>query len=675
MRTRSELEAIKSFVDSTYNRFGNLLILDVDEEYDPAKNDLGYCFKFKDKDSGHVVYKIVCSKIGIERTDFRVMMHEYGHIYLGHMDGIHEDLDSRICNVFDNYREDLIEEINKNCGINFADKLIERVIDDPFLNHQIHNIAMDMEVNSSVLSKEDIEEMEMDITSILPKTDEELLQFLIDHEVDPAYKKDLQEQLDKLQKESKIKFMIPEKYGFPNDLTYVEYLMLMIKNLDKFVKMLVSIQMGMDGDTSQITQQDIQNALQQFANMSPEYQRGYNDALRDYNNGKIGQGMQQNGDQQGNQQQGQGQDQQNQNEQGQQGNGQCGQGQQEGQQCGQGMQGQGNQSGNQSGSSQQGGQPSGSSSNSGDYQKGYNDALNDIANGKVGSGQGMQGLSNLMNDLGMTEDSDSNDGDGQDGDGNGEGQKKESPYKGTRSRTRQDHNTDSREEADNLRKLGKIRSKGGLGCGDGGGSQAEREVDKNVDDVDMALKEVMLNYRSKVVKIDTKKDLMKLYNKGINRSVIAPTVSRKVTISSQPKIVYLIDISGSMDTRLVDRILATIGHCMRKLNRGLKYDIITWNTGLGEHIKNVDPKKGIPRIKMGGGTSLAKGIEYFRDNYKQDAILIVISDFEDYLEEWHQVEENMPGYLLYGFNYGNSSYYDSDKINWKHMKIRKFKNR
>jgi hypothetical protein len=78
---------------------------------------------------------------------------------------------------------------------------------------------------------------------------------------------------------------------------------------------------------------------------------------------------------------------------------------------------------------------------------------------------------------------------------------------------------------------------------------------------------------------------------------------------------------------------------------------------------------------MGGGTSLAKGIEYFRDNYKQDAILIVISDFEDYLEEWHKVEENMPGYLLYGFNYGNSNYYDSDKINWKHMKIRKFSNR
>lgn len=662
MRRKSELEAIKSFVDSTYNRFGNLLVLDVDKEYDPELNDLGYCFKFKDKESGHVVYKIVCSKIGVDRTDFRVMMHEYGHIYLGHMDGIHEDLDSSICNVFNNYRDDLIAEVNKNCGINFADKLIERVIDDPFLNHQIHNIAMDMEVNSSVLSKDDVEEMEKDISSVLPKTDEELLKYLQDHSVDPAFKKDLQDRLDKMQKESKIKLMIPERYGFPNDLTYVEYLMLIIKNLDKFVKMLVNIQMGGNGDTSQVTQQDIQNALNQFANMSPEYQKGYNDALNDIANGQVGKSMQQN--QQG--QQGQsGQPQQGQG-QGQQGNqsGQEGQGGSQGGQSGQ----QGGQQG--SGSSQSGGSGSAGS----DYQKGYNDALNDIANGQVGSGQGMQGLSNLMNDLGITEDGDSsNSGDSSDNGKDGDGLRKESPYKGTRPRN--DHRTDSRDEADNLRKLGKIRSKGGIGCGSNGGSEATREVDKNVDDVDMALKEVMQNFKSRVVKIDTKKDLMKLYNKGINRSVIAPTVSRKVTISSQPKIVYLIDISGSMDTRLVDRILKTIGHCMRKLNRGLKYDIITWNTGLGEHIRNVDPKKSVPRIHMGGGTSLARGIEYFRDNYKQDAILIVISDFEDYLEEWHRVEEGMPGYLLYGFNYGNSSYCDSDKINWKHMKIRKFSNR
>lgn len=636
MKTRYELEAIKSFVDSTYSRLGNLLVLDVNKDYDPEKDELGYCFKFKDSESGRVVYKIVCRKTGIERTDFRVMMHEYGHIYLGHMDGIHEDLDAKICNVFDNYRDDLIAEINKNCGINFADKLIERVIDDPYLNHQIHNIAMDMEVNSAVLDKEDIELIEKDISSILPDTDEELVKYLMDHSIDESHKKELQDKLDKIKKESKIKLMIPERYGFPDDLTYVEYLMLMIKNLDKFVKMLVSIQMGGNGDTSQITQEDIQNALQQFANMSPEYQRGYNDAIQDYQNGQIGNSLQQ-------------------NQQDQQGDG-----------SDQGQAGSGN-SGNQQGQ-QNNNQAGGSGSSGSDYEKGYNDALNDIANGNAGSSQGMQGLSNLLSDLGMTENQNSNNN-GQEDSQNGE--QTEQQGRGFNPR---DHETDSRKEADELRKLGKIKSNGGFGCGKGT-SDVTREVDKDVDAVDMALREVMLNYRSKVVKIDTKKDLMKLYNRGINRSVIAPTVSRNVTISQQPKIVYLIDISGSMNTTLVDRILKTIGICMKNLNRGLRYDIITWNTCLGEHIKDIDPKKGVPRIHMGGGTELAKGIEYFKKNYKQDAILVVISDFEDNLSEWHQVEENMPGYLLYGFNYGDNRYYDSNKINWKYMKIRKFNSR
>ena len=58
------------------------------------------------------------------------------------------------------------------------------------------------------------------------------------------------------------------------------------------------------------------------------------------------------------------------------------------------------------------------------------------------------------------------------------------------------------------------------------------------DEVDMALDEVMLNYKSRVVKVDTKKDLMYLYNRGINRSVIAPTIRRKVTMSNEPTIVF-----------------------------------------------------------------------------------------------------------------------------------------
>ena len=187
----------------------------------------------------------------------------------------------------------------------------------------------------------------------------------------------------------------------------------------------------------------------------------------------------------------------------------------------------------------------------------------------------------------------------------------------------------------------------------------------------MALNEVMLNYKSKVIKRDFKRDHLYLWNRGINRTVIAPVVKKKITQSTEPTITFLIDISGSMDTRLVDRILNTIAKSMKKLCRGLKYNIITWSTNLGEHIQNIDPKKGVPRVSYGGGTRMARGIEYFKSHYGPEAVLILISDFEDYLEEWQRVEQSMPEYTMWGFNYGRAKY--SQSKDFTNMKIRDFK--
>lgn len=545
MRSQTELEFIKRFIDNTYSRFGNMLMVNTEKPFNPDNPELGYCFKYKDDISGNVIYKIVCSEIKIPRTDFRILMHEYGHIYLGHLDGIHEELDTQICNTFRDYRGELIDRINKECGIDFAEKLIERVIDDPVLNHSLHNIAMDMEVNSKILSTEDVEEMESDISSVLPNYQLELLKYNRDHTDNEEAKQALDDMIKKMENEAKIKLIVPERYyisegnPFPSELSYPEYLMLIVQHLDQFVKMLVSIKKGGNGDTSQVTNQDIQDALQ------------------------------------------------------------------------------------------------GSGS---------------------GSGQGNQ---------------------------QGKGDPKDCPYKGKRDSgsgdlnsngkdeggTHKDHRTDSRDDADKKRELGQIRSGGGVGCGSSGAPDATRLVDKT-DEVDMALDEVMLNYKSRVVKVDTKKDLMYLYNRGINRSVIAPTIRRKVTMSNEPTIVFLIDVSGSMDTRLVDRILNTIANKMKKIGRGLKYNIISWSTQLGDHIKDIDPRKGVPRISMGGGTRMARGMEYFRQNYGPEAILILISDFEDYLEEWHEQELKMPNYTMYGFNYGYSNYNQE----FKYFKVKNFKN-
>lgn len=578
MRNQTELEFIKRFIDNTYSRFGNMLMVNTEKPFNPDNPELGYCFKYKDDISGNVIYKIVCSEIKIPRTDFRILMHEYGHIYLGHLDGIHEELDTQICNTFRDYRGELIDRINKECGIDFAEKLIERVIDDPVLNHSLHNIAMDMEVNSKILSTEDVEEMESDISSVLSNYQLELLKYNRDHTDNEEAKQALDDMIKKMENEAKIKLIVPERYyisegnPFPSELSYPEYLMLIVQHLDQFVKMLVSIKKGGNGDTSQVTNQDIQDALQ----------------------------------------------------------------------------------GNGSGSGQ----------------------------GNQQSGGGMQGLSDLMQEMGMTDGSGSGSGSGQ-GNQQGKGDPKDCPYKGKRDSgsgdlnsngkdeggTHKDHRTDSRDDADKKRELGQIRSGGGVGCGSSGAPDATRLVDKT-DEVDMALDEVMLNYKSRVVKVDTKKDLMYLYNRGINRSVIAPTIRRKVTMSNEPTIVFLIDISGSMDTRLVDRILNTIANKMKKIGRGLKYNIISWSTQLGDHIKDIDPRKGVPRISMGGGTRMARGMEYFRQNYGPEAILILISDFEDYLEEWHEQELKMPNYTMYGFNYGYSNYNQE----FKYFKVKNFKN-
>lgn len=578
-RTRSELEIIKNFVDRTYSRFGNSLMVDTGKKFNPVNPELGYCFKYTSDDKMHTVYKIVTAQCGIDHADFCVLMHEYGHIYLGHLDGIHEELDQQICNVFRDRRGELIERLNKECGIDFADKLIERVIDDPVLNHSLHNIAMDMEVNSQVLSSVDVEEMEKEITTVLPKFQEEYLKYIKDQTDDEEKKKAIDDLLKRMENETKIKLILPERYHysdgtpFPDNLTYPEYLLLIIQNLDQFVKMMVNIKKGGNGDTSQVSSQDVQDAL----------------------SGNPGQG---------------------------QGDGQSGQGQ--------------------------------------------------------GNGPSMGNLNDLMQDMGMT-DGDGDQGAGKsgdkpgdgknegDGDGNDAGEPKESPYKGQRGSdlggengdqpggSHKDHRSESRDEADQKRELGEIRSGGGVGCGSGGRPGATRQVTSQ-DPIDMALDEVILNFKSRVVKKEARKDLVYNYNRGINRTVISPSIRRKTSVSTEPTIVFLIDISGSMDTNLVDRCLRTISDKMSHIGRGLKYNIITWSTHLGEHLQNINPRKPIPRISMGGGTSMAGGMKYFKEHYDEDAILILISDFEDYLQEWHAVEQTMPKYTMYGFNYGSNRY-------------------
>ena len=549
-------EDLENFVTFSKGSFGNSL--QVYEKPFNLDSPLGYCYRYSG--NGITIYNVVHSPIGKSHTDRRIVAHEYGHVVLGHLDGIHEELDGRVLWTIQNDRAALIEGLNRELGIDYADKLLNRVIDDPQLNHSLHNIAMDFEVNQTVLSTEDVEEMEKDIQEVIMASNPMYQQLKSLHDsLDPekidqdpnltdeekeAYKK-VKKEVEKQIASSKVKLMLPERYHFkdgtpfPKNLTYAEYLILIIRNIDQFVKMLISLQNGGNGDTSGVTSDDLQSSL--------------------------GQG-------------------------------------------------------------------------------------------------GMQSIDDLMDSAGMGKNS------GNSGD----------KYKGTRdfdqnsTDQQDDHRTESRDDADKKREKGEIvSSSGGSGCGKSGGAAGVLDVDGEAkDSVEMAIDDVIRNFKKKVVSFDLRRDLMYQYNRGINRTTITPVYKSKIKITASPKIVFLIDVSGSMNSSLVNRILHTIAKKMKSIRRDLRYDIIAWSTCLCSHIKNIDPSKPVPRINIGGGTRMAAGITFFKENYGKDAVMVLISDFEDYLDEWENVTNPLNGYDLYAFNYG----YSKCERTFKNLKVRNFKN-
>lgn len=583
-KSRQQLELLADIVSRAYSRQGKLLEIRDDKEISLSHHSLGYSYKTE----GHNVtrYVVGVSKLpaAYEYTEFRAKIHEIGHIYLGHFEGIHEELDRAICNVFRDYKDHIVGLVNQNCGIDYAEALISKVIDDPVLNHFIHGLAMDMEVNSKLLSAEDIEEMNSDLADILKEKIAERMDELKEMIKDGEKQIKVEQELEKIIKRNQIKYVLPGYFTdstgtpFPDGSTYPEYLIMIIQNLDKFLKFLSSIDQGKGGNTSDITDEQLSDILNGLKKGDGSGAEAIDELLK-----KVG-----------------------------------------------------IKTGNET------------------------DEEKEIAN--LATGEGDKPYDEDPEELGPHDTSNS-------GGKKGNGALSENQRDGLRDDW--DHYTPKRQEADELRQYGKIKAGGGVGLGDGGAPLGIRESStKNL--VDTAIDEAILDQKSRVVQISTHRDLMKNWNLGRNRTVIAPSISQKIKIDTNPRIVYLIDISGSMDTVLIDRIMASIAKKMKSINKGLRYDVITWSTEMGEHLKDIDPKKGVPRLRTGGGTRLGAGIEYFRKNYKEDCILIVASDFEDYLHEWVEVMKKMKGYSVWGFNYGATV----KDVKWpKNFKLRNFNQR
>lgn len=615
-----DLEQVEQITKVVYSNGDKYLSINRNEPFDFTNfgnQALAYCNKNDTANAN--IYNIVAHPIGDDDIDYKIYMHEIGHIYFGHLDEIHEELDSLLIDSINSDFYEISERINKECGIDFGEVLLKRIIDDPSVNHSLHNVAMDLEVNSKLLSEPELEAMEASITNIFQKKVEEALKMT--DQISESEKKELEDQLNQATQSSLLKFMHPNRFTttdgtgnvipFPEGKSYTEYLLLMIKHADQFIKMLVSINSGGNGDTSKVTKQQIQDALNKWwNNQSEEYRRGYQQGLKDLKNGTA---KQRQSNQPGSQS----------------GSGQKGQGSQAGQS-----------QGSQNGQNGQGQNGQGSQNEMSDYERGYQDALRDAANGmNGGSGIMMRGLDSMIN-------------------GNGSSSGNTSGDSNSTSERDLDHGSDERRKADEARANGTIgessNTDGGSNSMSPGDVHAEMEmnVNKEVDKVEMILREIVQNVKKRVVSYTYSRNVMRLYNRGIDRRVIRPTMSQKVNMNTEIKLVFLIDVSGSMNRNLIQRILVTIPSELNKINRSLKYDIITWDTELENHFKDLTSKDVVPKIEVGGGTRIAKGIKYFKDQYDDTAVLVIISDFEDTLSEWKEVESTMNRYVIYGCNYG-----------------------
>ena len=585
-------------------------------------------------------------------VDFLIIMHEFGHMILGHMNN-QSKIESLIENLYETIEENgdlLAEKIAKNCGIDvdLAEQLLTRLVDDTSLLHELLNIAMDMSVNTCILNENDIYYMEQQITKKFKKVNsfENIKEKMISNLEDMTteeYQKELKERLRKklaeLRRRVLLKFILPNRYKlgvdsqgqdipFPNGRSFEEYFNMIISHLDQFVKFLASLRLGKPQD--QITSQDVEQELK-AEQEEFEYKKGYRQANVDYHERLAGKSNKTVKDY---------------------------------------------------------------PQESDQFIAGYNKSIEDIAEALLNEQQGQQppqggqGQQDDENSSSLSQEGENDgneDGDGEDSESDGDSQSQQGEGNGGENENEQsdasDH--DNPELTDYLKHLqdstlgdkndpANIRRKGGKGRSTQEMPAVFRQVVQELDPLDNFLVKIGRSHRKTVVSIKPKRNVMYRHNRrigsGRNSKIINPSIQMKLEKDSEPRVVFLIDVSGSMDTDLIDRVLKTISISLKKISTKVRYDVITWHTSLATHYRDLDPRHPLTSFPCGGGTSLAEGIKYFGVHYKKNSPLIVISDFEDCLEDWNTEANKLPGYQIYGINYG----YCKSNINWGNFQEFKF---
>lgn len=569
------MKDISEEVESIYNDFENVLITTGKDFTILSKSGsiVGYCNKYKG------IYRVVYPITKDKDIDDRIKMHEYGHIYLGHLEGVYEELDKKLCRIIRNKDRQLIDLINKNCGIDYADSLLDKVINDPFLNHRIHNIAMDLEVNSTILDEDDLNLITEKVNNLIFEEYKKLS--------NGGKKLPSDKEMNNLYSNFNMKGVLPSQFGFNKGLTYPDYLVKLILNLDQVLRMLSNQYNDKDrfknamngngkGEKSEVGNGSPQEGENEDINKNiPKTKEEFEEMMK----------------------------------------------------------------------------------NASSSMKGSSDESDDNSSNGGGSSKPSQD-NNGENDKSNKSESNSDDGNNDESD-----------------KTDCDHGTDSRSESDKRRKesLGNYESDGGDGRGSNK-SYSVRNYNINNDPLDLALTEILRDVRHKVIKRDFSKDMTYKYNRkilGKDNRMLSPTYRQRITRTENPTIAFFVDVSGSMNSRLVDRIITNIRNGMKIIDRSLKYSIVTWDTELCEYFKDINSDTPIPEISSGGGTDLAGTFDFFKKNFGIDSIMVIISDFEDALNKWHDREKLMNGYSMYGLKYGKMTWYNNGVMpDWKNLKVR-----
>lgn len=566
---------MKDIIDEVNGSYGltNEIILNLDDKLDLSKSSIAAMVS---KVSG--VYYVKVTSTEDKKLNEILKTHEYGHIYHGHLDDF-EYTNDQLIKIIENNKSNLESMINKECDIDYADKLLDSVLKDRSTNMLLHNIAMDLEVNSTVLDEDDIEYIKGASTKIVESEMAKLSSEFGDKEIDEKDQAKLAKILVNLMNCYEMKGVHPNNYNFSPGLRYQDYLVKCIMNLPVVLKDFMNKNKkyvkGENGEGGKIEKlgSRMPKTMEEFKEMMDNLVEAEGDVESDD------------------------EDQQN------------------------------------NGQSQQ-----------------------SDKKGKNGKGQS----------------SDSDESDKKDGDGSSNGKNKSKDGKKSK-KSPMDHDSDEREDYyGNSGSSGSDSSDGIRGGRGLNPSTTVRDYHVNNDPLDLALSDILNDCRNKVIKRRFLRDFTYKYNRKMlgNSKMLNASYRQKVAKDDDPTIVFCVDVSGSMETDLVDRVITTIRSNMKKIDRSLRYSVAAWDTRLQQYYKDIDCNTPIPKLSCLGGTRLAGMFDLFKEEYDKNAILVMVSDFDDDLDEWREKESKLNGYSMYGICYGGSGYGRRNIPEFKNLKVK-----